>query len=76
MTELEAAVYYPVINTEHCGADYDCVEVCDQSVIEEGFGTLEPFIAHPDRCVDGCTLCVGICTMNAISLKTEHLDVD
>ncbi len=76
MAELQAAACYPVIDTELCGADNDCVDVCEPGVFENGFETLEPYIAHPERCVEGCTLCVDICRMNAISLKTEVLDVD
>ena len=76
MAEIEVAAYYPIIDTELCGADYDCVDVCEEAVFEKGIGTLEPYVAHPDRCVDGCTLCVDICRMNAISLKTERLHVD
>lgn len=76
MIELQAAAQYPVIDTDLCGADHDCVQMCEQGVIEKGFGTLEPYVAHPDRCVDGCTLCVDICRMNAIALKTEPVDVD
>lgn len=69
MPELQTGVYYPVIDTELCGADNDCVDLCEEAVIEQGFNTLEPYVAHPDRCVEGCTLCVDICRMNAISLS-------
>ena len=76
MTEIEAAAYYPIIDTDLCGADYDCVDMCEEGVFEKGIGTVEPYVAHPDRCVEGCTLCVDICRMNAISLKKDVLDVD
>lgn len=76
MADILAATQYPVINPDLCGADNDCVDLCEPGVIEQGFGTLEPYVAHPERCVEGCTLCVDICRMNAISLKVEHLDVD
>jgi NAD-dependent dihydropyrimidine dehydrogenase PreA subunit len=76
MAETLAAAQYPVIDISLCGADNDCVDLCEQGVIEQGFGTIEPYVAHPERCVDGCTLCVDICRMNAISLKMERLDVD
>jgi NAD-dependent dihydropyrimidine dehydrogenase PreA subunit len=76
MAEIQAAAYYPIIDTGLCGADNDCVDMCEEGVIEKGIDTLEPYVAHPDRCVEGCTLCVDICRMNAISLKTEILNVD
>lgn len=68
--ELKATVY-PVINTDLCGADNDCVDLCEQGVLEVSSERLEPVVAHPERCVDGCTLCVDICRMNAITLKSE-----
>lgn len=76
MAEILAAVQYPIIDVSFCGADNDCVDLCETGVFDEGFGTLEPYVAHPERCVEGCTLCVDICRMNAISLKVESLDVD
>ena len=76
MPDILAAAYYPVIDTDLCGADNDCVDLCEQGVIERGFETLEPYVAYPERCVEGCTLCVDICRMNAISLRMDHLDVD
>ena len=69
MAEVKAAVY-PVINTELCGADYDCVDMCEQGVFEVSENRLEPVVAHPERCIDGCTLCVDICRMNAIKLES------
>jgi NAD-dependent dihydropyrimidine dehydrogenase PreA subunit len=67
MPQAKAAVY-PVINSDLCGADHDCVDLCEQGVFEASSEQTVPTVAHPHRCVDGCTLCVDICRMNAISL--------
>lgn len=59
---------YPVIDPELCGADHDCVDICEQGVFEIPPSGMEPVVAHPERCVEGCTLCVDICRMSAIRL--------
>jgi NAD-dependent dihydropyrimidine dehydrogenase PreA subunit len=63
---------YPVIQPDLCGADHDCVDMCEAGVIEVVPERLEPVIAHPELCVEGCTLCVDICSKNALS-KPVHV---
>jgi NAD-dependent dihydropyrimidine dehydrogenase PreA subunit len=72
MREPQAASGYPVIDPDRCGADNDCVDLCETGVIEVGPERLEPVIAHPERCVDGCTLCVDICSKDAIQKVTNR----
>ena len=62
------AARYPVVDQDLCGADQDCVDICEAGVFETLSDRLEPVVAHPERCVDGCTLCVDICRMNALTL--------
>jgi NAD-dependent dihydropyrimidine dehydrogenase PreA subunit len=59
---------YPVIDTNRCGADNDCVDLCEANVLAATNERLEPVIAHPDLCVEGCTLCVDICSKDALSI--------
>ena len=56
MRETQAASGYPVIDPNLRGADNDCVDLCERGVIEVTPERLEPVIAHPERCVGGCTL--------------------
>jgi len=64
-------VTHPVIQTTLCGADHDCVDLCEAGVIEISPERLEPVVAHPEKCVEGCTLCVDICSKDAIVLETS-----
>jgi NAD-dependent dihydropyrimidine dehydrogenase PreA subunit len=67
MPETTVVPAHPVIDPSLCGADHDCVDICEAGVIEVTPERLEPIIAHPERCVDGCTLCVDICSKDALS---------
>ena len=58
----------PVIDIHRCGADHDCVDLCEANVLEVTTERLEPVIARPDLCVEGCTLCVDICSKDALSI--------
>jgi NAD-dependent dihydropyrimidine dehydrogenase PreA subunit len=44
------------------------VDLCEANVLAIPDERLEPVIAHPDLCVDGCTLCVDICSKDALSI--------
>ncbi|MDZ4799011.1 MAG: ferredoxin family protein [Bryobacteraceae bacterium] len=66
MPEIIARPVPPVIDTNLCGADRDCVDLCEAGVIEVTAERLEPVIAHPELCVEGCTLCVDICSKDAL----------
>ena len=68
---MAAPRQYPVIDTSRCGADGDCIDLCEAGVLERIEERLEPVVAHPERCVDGCTLCVDICSKDALSLTRE-----
>jgi NAD-dependent dihydropyrimidine dehydrogenase PreA subunit len=46
------------------------VDLCEQGVLEIPENGMEPVVAHPERCVDGCTLCVDACRMDAIRLTS------
>ncbi|HYP09545.1 MAG TPA: ferredoxin family protein [Bryobacteraceae bacterium] len=60
--------WYPVIDPNRCGADYDCVDLCEANVIAVTKNRLEPVVAHPELCVEGCTLCVDICSKDALTI--------
>jgi NAD-dependent dihydropyrimidine dehydrogenase PreA subunit len=60
--------WHPIIESKRCGADYDCVDLCEANVLEVQEGRLEPVVAHPELCVEGCTLCVDICSKDALSI--------
>ena len=60
--------WYPVIETNRCGADHDCVDLCEANVLEVNKERLEPVIARPHLCVEGCTLCVDICSKDALTI--------
>ena len=60
--------WYPVIDTNHCGADHDCVDLCEANVLAVTEDRLEPVVANPDLCVEGCTLCVDICSKDALTI--------
>lgn len=60
--------WHPVIDVNRCGADDDCVDLCEANVFAVTDERLEPVIAHPDLCVEGCSLCVDICSKDALSI--------
>ncbi len=66
MPEITAGAVPPVIDPNLCGADRDCVDICETGVIAVTPDRLEPVIAHPELCVEGCTLCVDICSKDAL----------
>jgi NAD-dependent dihydropyrimidine dehydrogenase PreA subunit len=61
-------LWYPVIDADLCGADGDCVDLCEQNVFDWKEGRIEPVVARPHLCVEGCTLCVDICSKDALAM--------
>ena len=64
-------LWYPILDTDLCGADGDCVDICESNVLAWEEGRAEPVVAHPELCVDGCTLCVDICSKDALQIAAE-----
>jgi NAD-dependent dihydropyrimidine dehydrogenase PreA subunit len=64
-------LWYPILDTDLCGADGDCVDICERNVFDWEVGREEPVVARPELCLEGCTLCVDICSKDALKIPAH-----
>jgi len=60
--------WFPAIDPDACRADLRCMSFCPQEVFVWNRETGRPTVAHPQRCLPGCQICVDVCQTGALTL--------
>jgi NAD-dependent dihydropyrimidine dehydrogenase PreA subunit len=63
--------WFPSIDYDVCLTDLKCLNFCPHEVFEWDAATGRPVVAHPLRCLPGCTICLEGCDAGALSLPTK-----
>ena len=60
--------WFPIINSQVCLRDLECLNFCPAGVFEWDRATGKPIVARPFDCIPGCCICADNCKAKGISL--------
>ena len=63
--------WFPSIDYELCRKDLGCLNFCPYDVFAWDAQSGRPLVAHPLRCLPGCTICLEGCDTGALSLPSK-----
>jgi NAD-dependent dihydropyrimidine dehydrogenase PreA subunit len=66
----ELVPWYPTVNAELCTGDRACVDFCKNDVFRWDEEHAHPIVEHPYKCVLGCSACMELCPVEAISFPS------
>lgn len=64
--------WYPTIEADACIGVRDCLQICENNVLEWDVGAGHPVVIRPENCEAGCTACMEACPVKAIRLPTPE----
>jgi NAD-dependent dihydropyrimidine dehydrogenase PreA subunit len=63
--------WFPSIDYDLCRKDLGCLNFCPHDVFAWDPQSGRPVVAHPLRCLPGCTICLEGCDTGALSLPSK-----
>ncbi|MBI4279954.1 MAG: ferredoxin family protein [Armatimonadetes bacterium] len=68
----EKIPWYPTIDPDACIGDQVCLDFCKNGVFEWDEEGNHPVAEHPYNCVVGCSACMELCPVQAITFPTRE----
>lgn len=69
--QRESITWYPIIDTDLCIGDQECLLFCKNDVFEWDDENSRPIVKNPLSCVLGCSACAQICPVEAITFPAK-----
>jgi NAD-dependent dihydropyrimidine dehydrogenase PreA subunit len=66
----ELVPWYPTIDADACIGDRVCVDFCKNDVYRWDEESAHPVVERPHNCVLGCSACMDLCPVSAISFPS------
>jgi len=66
--QRERFPWFPILNSDVCLADLECLNFCPAGVFDWDPATGKPTVARPFDCIPGCRICAERCKAKGISL--------